>query len=77
MNDNAQKDPETNEKPEIPEGWEELAFRDIIATDDRIWDWGRGPWKDVGGSLIGCRYNVPNAEVHLHWTIIRQKRPSP
>lgn len=59
-------------KPEIPNGWRELKGGEIIATDDKIWQWDSGPWIYVGGSSIGERYNRPCAGVDRHWTIIRE-----
>lgn len=59
-------------KPEIPDGWRELEKREVITTDDKIWSWDQGPWKYVGGSLIGTRYQVPNADTDSHWAIIRE-----
>lgn len=60
-------------KPEIPAGWRELSTDEVIETDDKIWQWGDGPWAYVGGSSIGERYNRPCATTKRHWTIIRAK----
>jgi hypothetical protein len=64
---------ETMTKPTIPRGWRRLRLLEIIRCDDQIWTWGTGPWKFVGGSIVGTRYNRPTSENSSHWTIIRRK----
>ncbi len=59
----------------IPPGWRELNPREIITTDDRVFQWNQGPWKDVGGEIIGERYSPhrrPTNPFATHWVIIRQ-----
>jgi hypothetical protein len=61
-----------SDKPKIPDGWRELRKNEIIGTDDKIWQCGKGPWIHVGGSVIGERYGRATATSESHWTIIRK-----